>query len=84
VKKLFDDPRRTGLDRHRDQYHRHGDQEAVPEITEEDYDKIFAINAKTGSSSSNSRGASLGSRKIVTLVTSLLSALPTVFDLRRL
>jgi NAD(P)-dependent dehydrogenase (short-subunit alcohol dehydrogenase family) len=47
----------------------------LPEITEEDYDKIFAINAKTALFFIQQAGEHLTDRgKIVTLVTSLLSA----------
>lgn len=48
----------------------------LPEITEEDYDKIFAINSKTALFFIQQAGEHLTERgKIVTLVTSLLSTL---------
>ena len=53
-----------------------------PEITEEDYDKIFAINAKTAFFFIQQAGARLSDRgKIVTLVTSLLSAFTVLYSI---
>lgn len=53
-----------------------------PEITEEDYDKIFAINAKTAFFFIQQAGARLSDRgKIVTLVTSLLSAFTGLYSI---
>lgn len=48
---------------------------ALPEITEEDYDKIFAINSKTALFFIQQAGEHLSERgKLLTVVTSLLSA----------
>jgi len=54
----------------------------LPEITEEDYDKIFAINAKTALFFIQQAGEHLTDRgKIVTLVTSLLSAFTGLYSI---
>jgi NAD(P)-dependent dehydrogenase (short-subunit alcohol dehydrogenase family) len=53
-----------------------------PEITEEDFDKIFAINAKTAFFFIQQAGERLSDRgKIVTLVTSLLSAFTGLYSI---
>ncbi|WP_123029118.1 SDR family oxidoreductase [Mycolicibacterium stellerae] len=52
------------------------------EITEEDYDKIFAVNAKTALFFIQQAGEKLSDRgKIVTLVTSLLSAFTGLYSI---
>lgn len=54
----------------------------IAEITEEDYDKIFAINAKTALFFIQQAGAHLSERgKLVTLVTSLLSAYTGLYSI---
>ncbi|GAS93826.1 short chain dehydrogenase [Mycolicibacterium canariasense] len=54
----------------------------LPEITEEDFDKIFAINAKTALFFIQQAGEHLGERgKLVTLVTSLLSAYTGLYSI---
>ncbi len=54
----------------------------LPEITEEDYDKIFGINAKTALFFIQQAGEHLTERgKIVTLVTSLLSAYTGLYSI---
>lgn len=54
----------------------------LTEITEEDYDKIFAINAKTAFFFIQQGGEHLSDRgKIVTLVTSLLSAFTGLYSI---
>lgn len=54
----------------------------LPEITEEDYDKIFAINAKTALFFIQQAGEHLSERgKLVTLVTSLLSAYTGLYSI---
>lgn len=54
----------------------------IAEITEEDYDKIFAINAKTALFFIQQAGEHLSERgKLVTLVTSLLSAYTGLYSI---
>ena len=54
----------------------------IAEITEEDYDKIFAINAKTALFFIQQAGDQLSERgKLVTLVTSLLSAYTGLYSI---
>ncbi len=54
----------------------------LAEITEEDYDKIFAINAKTALFFIQQAGEHLSERgKLVTLVTSLLSAYTGLYSI---
>jgi NAD(P)-dependent dehydrogenase (short-subunit alcohol dehydrogenase family) len=54
----------------------------LPEITEEDYEKIFAINAKTAFFFIQQAGEHLSERgKLVTLVTSLLSAYTGLYSI---
>ncbi|QIV83222.1 SDR family oxidoreductase [Mycolicibacterium frederiksbergense] len=54
----------------------------IAEITEADYDKIFAINAKTALFFIQQAGAHLSERgKLVTLVTSLLSAYTGLYSI---
>lgn len=54
----------------------------IAEITEDDYDKIFAINAKTALFFIQQAGAHLSERgKLVTLVTSLLSAYTGLYSI---
>lgn len=54
----------------------------IAEITEEDYDTIFAINAKTALFFIQQAGAHLSERgKLVTLVTSLLSAYTGLYSI---
>lgn len=54
----------------------------IAEITEEDYDKIFAINAKTALFFIQQAGKRLSERgKLVTLVTSLLSAYTGLYSI---
>ncbi|WNG80917.1 SDR family oxidoreductase [Mycobacterium sp. ITM-2016-00316] len=54
----------------------------IAEITEEDYDRIFAINAKTALFFIQQAGVHLSERgKLVTLVTSLLSAYTGLYSI---
>ncbi|KAA0115244.1 SDR family oxidoreductase [Mycolicibacterium sp. P9-22] len=54
----------------------------IAEITEDDYDKIFAINAKTALFFIQQAGVHLSERgKLVTLVTSLLSAYTGLYSI---
>ena len=54
----------------------------LPDITEEDYDKIFAINSKTALFFIQQAGAHLSERgKLITLVTSLLSAYTGLYSI---